>query len=905
MANDLYVCYSSHDKAAADAACAALEAGGLRCWIAPRDVPPGAAWAEAIYDAIAKSRALLLIFSFNGNQSAHMKHELERAVQLGIPVISLRIDATAPAATLELFVGNSQWIDASTPPLEKNLERLVEAANELLSNKQPRLTPRPTEFPPPVKAEHYDVFISYRRESGAAEARLIRAELREKGVRAFLDVDDLKAGHFDEALLTRIADAPNFIVILSQHSLDRCADKRDWLRQEIAQAVKTGRTIIPILLRGFEFPETESLPDDLKALPMHNGLEYSHKYFNAMIADILTYLRTEDSLDSPGTESSAAEATAIGRARLETKTAAPGLSFTGLVEDPDSLISHKLGRYVIKGFIGAGGSGLVYRALQTTIGQDVCVKIFYPLMPEGPDVASIAARGARGLAAMNHPHIIKVFDLETLSLSDGSSFYLVMELVRGRRLDEWSSSLAESDSTVAARAQMALDVTRALAAAHSCRYIDELGFEQTGILHGDIKPGNIIVRADNSPVVLDFMMLDVQRLLDSRVVPPSLLRGRRDEPITAAYGTPGFMAPEQDRYGIVTVKSDIYGFGVTLAHLFFPGSDNPLYALSVSEQDMRLNGVRSLVEAMVAEDPDARPRDMLEVARHLKEWSERLAGGAEAETGKGPAASPMVDPGASPARESSRSSAASTPAATTEPTSSLAVVPPAVKIISPCGGEKWQSGTTQSIKWTASSEGAAIKSIRIELHQRGGNVLNITELPSHLPGNAVVFRWTIPASLGATDDCRVKVVALDKLGREGYGISSAGFSITKMSESDKQVARHGKIGGVVGAAFWGGLAAIVGVSEFGSQKGGVKSPVDLIILLAIGVLLGGLVGILLATSRKGRLWGIAGILAGLILGAVWGDAEGFVMMSLLFGLFGSLFGAVLEARNRKHRATKT
>lgn len=481
--------------------------------------------------------------------------------------------------------------------------------------------------------DKYDAFISYRRESGAAEARLIRAELRDRKVRAFLDVDDLKAGHFDEALLTRIANAPNFIVILSPHSLDRCGDERDWLRQEIAQAVKTGRNIIPILLRGFEFPDTGSLPDELKALPLHNGLEYSHKYFNAMIADILTYLRTEDSLEQKQKDASrrtAQQAIAPAADRVETETTVRGLTFKELVDSPISLVGHKVGRYVIKEIIGSGGSGFVYRAQHPALGQDLCVKLFYPFTPEGQDAASIVARGVRGLAAMNHPHIIKVFDFEMFSLEDASSFYLVMELVRGKRLDEWSSSIAESGSTVATGLQMAVDITRALAAAHHCRYIDELGFERTGILHGDIKPGNVIVRADNSPVVLDFMMLDVQRLLDPRVVPPSLLRGRQDQPITAAYGTPGFMAPEQDRDGIVTVKTDIYGLGVTLAYLFFPGANNPMSKVLVSDDDDQLNGLRSIIKAMVAEDPDARPRDMEEVAQRLTACVETLASDAPA-----------------------------------------------------------------------------------------------------------------------------------------------------------------------------------------------------------------------------------------------------------------------------------
>src|ERR1700693_2284923 len=99
----------------------------------------------------------------------------------------------------------------------------------------------------------YDVFISYRRESGSAEARLIRGELQQRGLRGFLDVDDLRRGYFDEALLRCIAEAKNYIVILSPDSLDRCTDPDDWMRREITQAIKTERNIIPIFLPRFAF----------------------------------------------------------------------------------------------------------------------------------------------------------------------------------------------------------------------------------------------------------------------------------------------------------------------------------------------------------------------------------------------------------------------------------------------------------------------------------------------------------------------------------------------------------------------------------------------------------------------------------------------------------------------------
>lgn len=132
----------------------------------------------------------------------------------------------------------------------------------------------------------YDVFISYRRDKGGAEARLIRAALAERGLRVFLDVTDLSKGHFDEALLRYIAATPSFIVILSPDALDpRIQKQEDWMRREVAHAILTGRNIVPVMFPDFEFPA--QLPDDIKDLPRHQGVKYSHDFFEAVIDKIL------------------------------------------------------------------------------------------------------------------------------------------------------------------------------------------------------------------------------------------------------------------------------------------------------------------------------------------------------------------------------------------------------------------------------------------------------------------------------------------------------------------------------------------------------------------------------------------------------------------------------------------
>ena len=89
--------------------------------------------------------------------------------------------------------------------------------------------------------KQYDVFISYRREGGQDTARIIRDELRAKGFRVFFDVEALRSGKFNEQLLDTIQECNDFILICSQGALDRCGQPEDWVRQELACALKHGK----------------------------------------------------------------------------------------------------------------------------------------------------------------------------------------------------------------------------------------------------------------------------------------------------------------------------------------------------------------------------------------------------------------------------------------------------------------------------------------------------------------------------------------------------------------------------------------------------------------------------------------------------------------------------------------
>jgi hypothetical protein len=145
MAHDVFISHSAKDKPVADAVCATLENGGVRCWIAPRDIVPGTQWGEAIIDAISACRVMVLVFSSNANESQQIIREVERAVSKGIPVIPFRVEDVDPNKSLEYFISAPHWLDALTPPLEKHLGQLLSTIKLLLTRQGVRTEPVSTE----------------------------------------------------------------------------------------------------------------------------------------------------------------------------------------------------------------------------------------------------------------------------------------------------------------------------------------------------------------------------------------------------------------------------------------------------------------------------------------------------------------------------------------------------------------------------------------------------------------------------------------------------------------------------------------------------------------------------------------------------------------------------------------
>lgn len=141
--HEIFISHSSKDRTVADTVCAALEAAGISCWIAPRDIAPGRAWAEGIVDGLSECRVVVLLLSAAANESPEIMREIQAAASKGLTVVPVRIQDVAPAKVLEYYVGPVQWLDAFTPPLEAHRERLAATVREALARTLDRTATSP------------------------------------------------------------------------------------------------------------------------------------------------------------------------------------------------------------------------------------------------------------------------------------------------------------------------------------------------------------------------------------------------------------------------------------------------------------------------------------------------------------------------------------------------------------------------------------------------------------------------------------------------------------------------------------------------------------------------------------------------------------------------------------------
>ena len=125
MPHDVFLSYASADRAAADAVCAALETRGIRCWVAPRDVPAGADWGEAILTAIGRAHAMVLVLSRHTAASVHVRNEVVTAVSQSLALVPVRLEDCQPGGALRLHLAGSHWLNVYPAPIDQHADALA------------------------------------------------------------------------------------------------------------------------------------------------------------------------------------------------------------------------------------------------------------------------------------------------------------------------------------------------------------------------------------------------------------------------------------------------------------------------------------------------------------------------------------------------------------------------------------------------------------------------------------------------------------------------------------------------------------------------------------------------------------------------------------------------------------
>jgi serine/threonine protein kinase len=203
-----------------------------------------------------------------------------------------------------------------------------------------------------------------------------------------------------------------------------------------------------------------------------------------------------------------------------------------------------LGPYEIRGLLGAGGMGEVYRARDSRLGRDVALKILPEAFASDPDRVRRFEREARAASSLNHPNIVTVYEVGAA----GSLSYIAMEVVEGKTLRE---TLAAGPLSSRKLLDLSCQISSGLARAH-----------EAGIVHRDLKPENIMVSKDDFVKILDFGL--------AKRVPSEGSASVSGETMTdmtetgSVVGTVGYMSPEQATGASIDYRSDQFSFGSIL-----------------------------------------------------------------------------------------------------------------------------------------------------------------------------------------------------------------------------------------------------------------------------------------------------------------------------------------------------
>ena len=277
-----------------------------------------------------------------------------------------------------------------------------------------------------------------------------------------------------------------------------------------------------------------------------------------------------------------------------------------------------VGKYRVVSLLGRGGMGEVYDAVDTVLGRHVALKILPASAVSDPKRLSRFVQEARAASALNHPHLVSIYEIGHDTAGGRDIHFIAMEKIEGATLREL---LATKSALLRNPAGLFVQITDAVAAAHGA-----------GIVHRDLKPENIMISREGYAKVLDFGLAKLQPDI---LLPPHPSANTLAAPTASGVivGTAGYMSPEQARGGVVDPRTDIFALGCILyetasSKRAFHGSSSIDTLHQVMHTDpVPLRDVapaapaelQRIVKKAMAKDPDARYQSAREMATDLRE----------------------------------------------------------------------------------------------------------------------------------------------------------------------------------------------------------------------------------------------------------------------------------------------
>jgi serine/threonine protein kinase/tetratricopeptide (TPR) repeat protein len=289
-------------------------------------------------------------------------------------------------------------------------------------------------------------------------------------------------------------------------------------------------------------------------------------------------------------------------------------------EQPESMVGQHIGPYEVVSRIGTGGMGEIYLAKDARLGRKIALKLLPSLFTREPDRLRRFRQEARAVSALNHPNILTIHEIG----QQDDAHFIATEYIEGQTLRE---RMANSSMKLLEVLDVAIQVASALAAAH-----------KAGIVHRDVKPENVMLRADGYVKVLDF---GIAKLTEkpSEGVPSNSDAATlvRTEP-GMVMGTVTYMSPEQARGLPVDARTDIWSLGVVLyemlaGHVPFEGPTISHVIVSILEnKPVPLVGhreaeaeLRRIVRKALHKDRERRYRTINDLLIDLRNLRQDLA----------------------------------------------------------------------------------------------------------------------------------------------------------------------------------------------------------------------------------------------------------------------------------------